>query len=76
MAAAMAALAEQKTAMMMSMWDRNRHSCENYSPYSPTSLLPAGTDGTRVKLNTECTGWEFYHWGALNGLLAILEVIS
>merc|ERR1712039_1114758 len=63
-------LAKQKTSMMMSMWQRKRHICENYSPYSPLSSLPPGDN----QKNTECTGWQFYHWGALNGLLSVLEL--
>ena len=67
--AAKAALAKQKSEMMMSMWRRNRHICENYSPYSPQSIVAPGND----QRNKECTGWQFNLWGALNGLIALLE---
>ena len=58
----------------MDMWGRNRHVCENYSPFAPNSTLSPGTgwDGL-PKSNGECTGWEFYTWGALNGVVALLE---
>ena len=39
-AAAMAALSSQKSDMMMSMWRRNRHICENYSPYMHRGQVP------------------------------------
>jgi hypothetical protein len=67
--AAKAALAKQKSDMMMSMWRQKRHICENYSPYSPASEVRPG----KHQRNDECTGWQFYHWGALNGLLVLLE---
>lgn len=62
-------LAQQKTAMMMSLWRRRRHICENYSPYAPDESLPPGNG----KSNTECTGWQFHSWGALHGLVSLLE---
>lgn len=70
---ARASLAAQKTAMFVDMWQRNRHVCENYSPFNPASHLSPGSQNGFNKSNLECTGWEFYHWGALNGLLSILE---
>jgi len=71
--AARTALAAQKTAMFSDMWQRNRHVCENYSPYAPFSHLSPGSQNGFNKTNLECSGWEFYTWGALNGLLSILE---
>ena len=68
-----AALAAQKGGHFLDMWQRNRHVCENYSPYPAWSQLPPGTNGGLKKSNGECTGWEFYTWGALNGLLSLLE---
>ena len=56
--AARTTLAKQKTGMMMSMWRRNRHICENYSPYAPDSSLVPGTSNGGER-NTECTGWQF-----------------
>ena len=52
------ALCRQMEAMMMRQWDVNRHICENYSPY---------------KNATDCSGTLFYHWGALNGLIGMVE---
>ena len=45
-------------ALMMSQWEKNRHICENYSPFQNA---------------TECSGTLFYHWGALNGLIGMVE---
>ena len=67
------ALAAQKGAQVLDMWVRNRHVCENYSPLAPGSGVAPGTVDGLPKSNMECTGWEFYHWGALGGLLQILE---
>jgi hypothetical protein len=36
----------------------NRHVCENFDPR---------------KSATECTGSRFYHWGALAGLIGIID---
>lgn len=74
--AARAALAVQKKAQFLDMWDRNRHVCENASPYPSNSSLAPGTNPPFNKSNAECTGWAFYTWGALNGLLSILEATS
>ena len=52
------ALCSQMEALMMSQWKRNRHICENYSPF---------------KNATECSGTLFYHWGALNGMIGMVE---
>eukprot|EP00536_Pseudo-nitzschia_multiseries_P006755 jgi/Psemu1/324467/estExt_fgenesh1_pg.C_1470007 len=51
-------LCDQMRALLMSQWRVNRHICENYSPYRSAS---------------DCTGSFFYHWGALNGLIGIVE---
>ena len=58
------AVAKQMTAMMMDIWKRHRHICENYSPhkYNHANF----NDG-------DCTGTWFYHWGGLAGLLSLLE---
>jgi hypothetical protein len=55
------------------MWTRNRHICENASPYPANSSL---ANPPFNKSNAECTGWGFYTWGTLNGLLSILEVAN
>ena len=52
------ALCKQMQSMMMQQWDLNHHICENYSP---------------LKNATECSGTKFYHWGALNGLIGMIE---
>lgn len=52
------ALCKQMEALMMSQWNANRHICENYHPH---------------KNATECSGTLFYHWGALNGLIGMVE---
>ena len=52
------ALCSQMEALMLSQWEKNRHICENYSPFRNA---------------TECTGTRFYHWGALNGLIGLIE---
>lgn len=72
-AAAAGALAAQKNAQMLDIWNRVRNQCENYSPYAPDSLLPPGVNNGVNASNTRCTGWGMYAWGALNGLIAILE---
>jgi hypothetical protein len=51
-------LASQMTEMFLNMWHLKGRVCENYSPHRNA---------------TDCTGDPFYHWGALNGLLSILE---
>lgn len=51
-------LCKQMEKLMMSQWNRNRHICENYSPY---------------KNATECSGDRYYHWGGLNGLVGMME---
>jgi putative isomerase len=70
--AARTLLAKQKTDMMMSIWHLHHHICENYSPYAPNSTVSPGTNNGGQR-NDECTGWQFYHWGALNGLTTLLE---
>ncbi|KAG7371466.1 hypothetical protein IV203_020036 [Nitzschia inconspicua] len=55
---ARASLCNQMKNLMLSQWTTNRHICENYSPY---------------KNATDCSGTNFYHWGALNGLIGMIE---
>lgn len=68
-APAIEALVTQKEAQLLWHWRAHRHICENYSPYSPASTTPPGNS----QVNTECTGWQFYNWGALNGVPKLLE---
>ncbi|GAB5360158.1 hypothetical protein AAMO2058_000603600 [Amorphochlora amoebiformis] len=55
---AMSALARQMGGMGKTQWRLNRHVCENFSPW---------------KNATDCTGSEFYHWGALTVLLEVQQ---
>lgn len=59
--AAKAALCKQMTAMMLNQWHMNRHICENFCPHR---TLQCGSD---------CTGDHFYHWGALTGLISLMD---
>jgi len=52
------ALCRQMKELMLSQWNANRHICENYSPYMNA---------------TDCSGTLFYHWGALNGFIGMVE---
>jgi len=56
--AARAAMVEQLRLLMLSQWRIHRHICENYDPRRNA---------------TECSGTQFYHWGALNGLLSLID---
>ena len=56
------ALAKQMGSLMMSQWDQHRHICENYNPHKT-----ADTSGG------DCSGTKFYHWGALTGLIELVE---
>lgn len=53
------ALCQQMETLLMSQWNSHRHICENYHP----SLN--GSD--------DCSGTPFYHWGALLGLIGMME---
>jgi hypothetical protein len=55
------ALCKHMESMMMNQWSRHRDICENYHP----SLAGDGADA--------CTGTKFYHWGALAGLIGMVE---
>ena len=56
--AARAQLAVQAAATVVNQYRRNRHVCENFSPWRNA---------------TDCSGSNFYHWGALGALLPLLE---
>ena len=60
--AARLALVAQHRALFLSVWRRHAHICENYSPARATAR-----DGD------DCTGMNFYHWGALTGFVSLLE---
>eukprot|EP00484_Ammonia_sp_Unknown_P027193 CAMPEP_0197053544 /NCGR_PEP_ID=MMETSP1384-20130603/27796_1 /TAXON_ID=29189 /ORGANISM="Ammonia sp." /LENGTH=144 /DNA_ID=CAMNT_0042486459 /DNA_START=144 /DNA_END=578 /DNA_ORIENTATION=+ len=55
---AMKALEKQMRLMMMNQWHLHHHICENFSP---------------MIYDTECTGDEFYYWGALTGFLSFIQ---
>jgi len=56
------ALCKQMTAMMLSQWQTHRHICENFSPHK-----------TADDHGGDCSGTKFYHWGALTGLITLIE---
>lgn len=56
------ALCKQMTALMLSQWRLHRHICENYSPHR-----------TADDHNGDCSGTKFYHWGALNAMITMVE---
>ena len=55
-------LAKQMGGLMMSQWHEHRHICENYNPHKT-----ADTSGG------DCSGTKFYHWGALTGMITLVE---
>lgn len=56
------ALCKQMTALMLSQWHAHRHICENFSPHR-----------TADDHHGDCSGTKFYHWGALNGMITMVE---
>lgn len=52
------ALCRQMAGMMMEVWERTGHICENYGPQ---------------RSDLDCTGNRFYHWGGLAGFIDLLE---
>lgn len=54
------ALCSQMTEMMLDKWREHRLICENYYP---------------AKTHTGCSpgAMHFYHWGALNGFISLVE---
>ncbi len=56
------ALCKQMTALMLSQWRAHRHICENYNPHRTADTSQG-----------DCTGTAFYHWGALTGLITVIE---
>jgi len=59
-AAAATSLTRQAGAMMMAQWNANAHICENYLPSKGAAECSPGA-------------MHFYHWGALNGMVGLLE---
>jgi hypothetical protein len=55
-------LAKQMGGLMMSQWHEHRHICENYNPHR-----------TADTSHGDCSGTKFYHWGALNGVIGLME---
>ena len=58
------ALTVQMEALLLTQWRDKRHICENFSPKKP----PAGSWA-----KFDCTGTKMYHWGALTGLIGVVE---
>lgn len=56
------ALCKQMTALMLSQWEAHRHICENFSPHK-----------TADDSKGDCSGTKFYHWGALAGMITLVE---
>ena len=56
------ALASQLKNLMLFEWGKNRHICENYNPHKTADTSKG-----------DCTGDQFYHWGALTGYLSLQE---
>ena len=56
------------TAMMLNMWRRHRHICENFTPHRGTPGATGGNDDP-----FDCTGGKFYHWGGLPALELLIE---
>ena len=56
------AMCKQLEQLMLSQWREHRHICENYNPHKT-----ADTSGG------DCSGTKFYHWGALTGLIGMVE---
>ena len=44
--------------MLLAIWRRHRHVCENYSP---------------MREAQNCTGDRFHQWGALSGIISLVE---
>ena len=51
-------LVSQMSDMFLVLWKEKGRICENYSP---------------SHFSSDCTGDKFYHWGALTGLLSLLD---
>eukprot|EP00440_Ansanella_granifera_P056074 gb/GFBE01060778.1/.p1 GENE.gb/GFBE01060778.1/~~gb/GFBE01060778.1/.p1 ORF type:complete len:828 (+),score=155.91 gb/GFBE01060778.1/:1-2484(+) len=56
------ALCKQMNSLMLWQWRKNRHICENYSPHR-----------TADDHSGDCSGTKFYHWGALTGMISLIE---
>lgn len=56
------ALCKQMNSLMLWQWRKDRHICENYSPHR-------NADDHRG----DCSGTKFYHWGALTGMISLIE---
>ena len=65
--AARKALSGQMSEMFVNQWRLHGHVCENYLPHKN------GTEVDGKVWPNECTGTTFYHWGALNGLIELME---
>eukprot|EP00051_Salpingoeca_urceolata_P014957 m.191191 g.191191 ORF g.191191 m.191191 type:complete len:939 (+) comp18245_c0_seq1:119-2935(+) len=60
--AARKAMCSQMEQLMLSQWRAWGHICENYNPHK-----------TADTSHGDCSGTKFYHWGALTGLISLVE---
>ena len=51
-------MCKQMAELLLSQWYKNGHICENFYPSRNAS---------------DCSGTKMYHWGALNGLISLME---
>ena len=61
------AMCKQMTAMMLNQWRLHAHICENFNPHKN------GTEVAGKVWPDDCTGCKFYHWGALAGMISLIE---
>ena len=61
------AAASGMTAMMLNQWRLHAHICENFNPHKN------GTEVAGKVWPDDCTGCKFYHWGALAGMISLIE---
>lgn len=59
------------TQLMLWQWYKHRHICENYSPRRAADDTQAADHRTHAP--GDCSGTRFYHWGALGGMISMIE---
>ena len=67
--AARKALVDQMTGMFLNQWRLHGHVCENYLPHRNGTKVNGKIWPDECTFGTDTT---FYHWGALNGFIAIM----
>jgi len=65
--AARKAMCTQMTDMFLNQWRLHAHVCENFNPHKNGTMV----DGKVWP--DDCTGTKFYHWGALAGMISLIE---